>query len=120
MQAIRTIEKVDNKTAHKIYRERHQNDRPLYCSVVNFNITTASNKQPNTSNLQKKKQFFNSSDTNCNNKTNNHQTATLDSITDSDSNILSQPSTSAAAKGKTLKILPRNTSKRLQAKLKAN
>lgn len=119
LQAIKTINKVDNKTANKIYIERHHHDGALYTSVANSNRTKTLNKNMPT--LTQKSttvpEFISP-------ETISHQTPSrtlieYDTITDSESDPLTL-AVPTGTTGKQIKILPRRTSKRLQAKFKAN
>lgn len=117
LQAIKTLNKVDNKTAHKIYNERHHHDGSLYASVANINNQIMSqNKNISTSSNQSSAvpTFIKPSSS-----TQPRKLINYESITDSDAELLS-PTASTSTIGTKLKVLPRKTSKRLQAKLKAN
>lgn len=115
LQAIKTIHKVDNRTAHKMYNERHQHDGSLYSSVANSTNQIILNKIKNnhTPSAQTANSFSEPLV-----KALKPKLITYDSITESESDVI-PPSTSTTIKETKLKILPRTTSKRLQAKLKA-
>lgn len=120
LQAIKTIEKVDNKTAYKIYSERHQHDGSLYSAVAKTS-TTPLNTDTNTQNCAKQVPitpvFLAPTIEKRSTSTNSNE---YDSLSDVESDLLFPLTSSKESKGRKIKILPRNTSKRLQNKLKSN
>ena len=114
LQAIKTIDKVDNKTAHNIYNERHQHDGSLYSSVANTNNNTHSTPilSDSTTSLSSSPAKISKIETT--------ELSSHDPLPDFETDLLPQPTTSTVAKETRVKILPRTTSKRLQTKFKAS
>lgn len=110
LQAIKTINKVDNKTAHKIYNERHHHDGALYASVANANANkNAQYKKVSSSRNPEFSQPTTSSRT----------LIQYDTQSDSELEPPSKSSIPTNTSDTKIKILPRKTSKRLQEKLKS-
>lgn len=99
IQAIKTLDKVDNKTAHAIYKQRHPND--ISYSKVTRNMVTYDDL-PTTSKNNNNKKTAEVRETD--KLPTNHQTPLIPAVG------LKNPTT--------VNILPRNTSKRIRNDLK--
>lgn len=111
LQAIKTINKVDNKTAYKIYYERHHHDGSLYASVANANNSIMAQNKTIPSSLHIPERMHPT--------TSSRKLINYNSISDSESEIITKQSNATGSPGTKIIVLPRKTTKRLHDKFKA-